>query len=59
MLAQRAGEGLAAVGRGPSSVDAIVAAVADANGDHVLTSDPDDVETLRSHFKRISGVTRV
>jgi predicted nucleic acid-binding protein len=59
VLAQRAGESLAAVPRGPSAIDALVAALADAHGDDVLSSDPGDLEALREHFKRIGSVTRL
>lgn len=53
-LAQAAGEALAARGRtrrGPSVVDALVAATAHAFGDAVLTTDPDDFRTLSQHFR--------
>ena len=54
LIAQRAGEALAAIGkprRGPGVVDAIVAAVAAAHGDAVLTTDPDDLNTLATYFR--------
>lgn len=52
--AQSAGEALAAVGRaprGPSAVDALVAATAHAYGDLVLTTDPEDLRALAAHFR--------
>lgn len=53
-VAQRAGEALNAIGkarRGPSIVDAIVAATAHAHRDVVLTTDPDDLHVLAAHFR--------
>lgn len=52
----RAGRALAAVtgsskrGRGPGVVDALVAALAHETGTTVMTSDPDDLALLASHF---------
>lgn len=50
-LAKRAGKALADAGTGPTAVDALVATVAAAFGDVVLTSDPDDFERLTRHFR--------
>ena len=56
--AQRAGRALVDAGAGPSAVDALVATVAAAFGDVVLTSDPGDFAKLTRHFRglRILGV---
>lgn len=54
LRAQSAGEALAAIGRprrGPSAVDALVAATAHQYGDLVLTTDPDDLRLLATHFR--------
>jgi len=51
-LAKRAGRALANAGAGPSAVDALVATVAAAFGDIVLTSDPEDFEQLRQHYRK-------
>ncbi len=48
-LAKRAGEAIAAV-RGATLVDAVVMASAASRGDIVYTSDPDDLEALRTFF---------
>jgi predicted nucleic acid-binding protein len=50
MLAHIAGAALAAVGDGPSAVDAVVMASAAQRGDVVYTADLDDLEHLREHF---------
>jgi len=57
-LAKRAGRALADAGAGLSAVDALVATVAAAFGDVVLTSDPEDFARLTRHFRglRILGV---
>lgn len=57
-VAQIAGEALAAVGRGPSVVDAIVMASAAQRGDVVVTGDHDDLDRLRAIFPsvRLLGV---
>jgi len=57
-LAKRAGRALADAGSGPSAIDALVATVAAAFGDVVLTSDPDDFAQLARHFRslRVLGV---
>jgi len=57
-LAKRAGRALADAGAGPSAVDALVATVAAAFGDVVLTSDPDDFARLARHYRslRVLGV---
>jgi predicted nucleic acid-binding protein len=52
-LAKRAGRALADAGTGPSAVDALVATVAAAFGDVVLTSDPDDFESLARHYRSL------
>jgi predicted nucleic acid-binding protein len=52
-LAKRAGEALAAVRRGPSAIDAVVATVAAEHGDRVITSDPDDFERLAEHYRSL------
>ena len=49
-LAKRAGLALADAGRGPSSVDAVVATVAAVHGDVILTSDVSDFERLSRHY---------
>ena len=56
-LAKLAGEAIAAVS-GVSPVDALVMASAARRGDLVYTSDFDDLERLRSHFRsvRVLGV---
>jgi predicted nucleic acid-binding protein len=57
-LAKRAGRALADAGPGPSAVDALVATVAAAFGDTVLTSDPEDFSRLARHYRslRVLGV---
>ena len=47
---KRAGLALAKTGKGPSVVDALVAALAAELGDAVLTSDPDDLAMLAAEF---------
>jgi predicted nucleic acid-binding protein len=47
---KRAGLALARAGKGPSVVDALVAALAAELGDVVVTSDPDDLGMLATHF---------
>ncbi len=56
-VAKVAGEAIARV-KGATSVDAIVMASAALRGDLVYTSDVDDLERLRSHFRtvRVLGV---
>jgi predicted nucleic acid-binding protein len=56
-LAKAAGEALAAV-RSASAVDALVMASAARRGDVVYTSDFEDLDRLRSHFRgvRVLGV---
>ena len=49
-LAKRAGRALGDAGRGPSAVDALVATVAAAFGDTVLTSDVEDFKRLQRHY---------
>ncbi len=51
-LAQRAGAALAAV-PGATTVDAIVMASAARRGDIVYTSDFDDLDRLRAHFRSV------
>ena len=51
-LARIAGEALAAV-HGATPTDAVVMASAASRGDVVLTSDPDDLERLRSYFPTV------
>jgi hypothetical protein len=46
------GEALAAV-RGATAIDAVVMASAASRGDVVLTSDPHDLDRLRSHFPTV------
>ena len=55
--AKLAGEAIARV-KGASAVDAIVMASAALRGDVVYTSDVDDLERLRAHFRtvRVLGV---
>jgi predicted nucleic acid-binding protein len=55
--AKVAGEAIARV-KGATAVDAIVMASAASRGDVVYTSDVDDLERLRSHFRavRVLGV---
>jgi predicted nucleic acid-binding protein len=57
-LAKRAGRALQGASRGPSAVDALVATVAAAFGDIVLTSDAGDFDRLREHYPalRVLGV---
>jgi predicted nucleic acid-binding protein len=57
-LAKRAGRALADAGPGPGAVDALVATVAAAFGDVVLTSDPHDFARLARHYRgmRVLGV---
>ena len=57
-LAKRAGRALADAGPGPSAVNALVATVAAAFGDVVLTSDPEDFARLARHYRslRVLGV---
>lgn len=50
-LAKRAGRALADAGPDPSAVDALVATVAAAFGDIVLTSDPRDFARLARHYR--------
>lgn len=52
-LAKRAGRALEAASRGPSAVDALVATVAAAFGDTVLTSDVGDFDRLRRHYRSL------
>jgi predicted nucleic acid-binding protein len=52
-LAETAGMALAAVGRGPSVVDAIVMASAAQRGDLVYTSDFADLARLQAHFPAV------
>ncbi|MEY4512968.1 MAG: hypothetical protein RLZZ450_5090 [Pseudomonadota bacterium] len=57
--AQRAGLALVrTVGgrRGPSVVDALVAAIASAHGDTVLTTDPGDLRVLAQHFRGLKVI---
>jgi len=56
-IAKAAGEAIAFV-RGASAIDAIVMASAALRGDVVYTSDVEDLERLRSHFRavRVLGV---
>jgi len=51
-LAKLAGEALADVD-GATTIDAIVMASAASRGDTVFTSDPDDLERLRSFFPSV------
>jgi hypothetical protein len=51
-LARSAGEAIGAV-RGASVVDAVVMASAATRGDHVLTSDFDDLDRLRAYFPAV------
>jgi predicted nucleic acid-binding protein len=51
-LAKRAGEALAAV-RGATAVDAIVMASAASRGDIIYSSDVEDLERLRRHFRSV------
>jgi predicted nucleic acid-binding protein len=51
VLAKRAGRALVDAGSGPSAVDALVATVAAAFGDTVLTSDPRDFARLAQHYR--------
>lgn len=57
-LAKSAGRALADAGAGPSAVDALVATVAAAFGDVVLTSDVEDFARLARHYRalRVLGV---
>jgi predicted nucleic acid-binding protein len=57
-LARSAGEALAAVKRA-TVVDAIVMASAARRGDIVYTSDYEDLERLRAHFRAVPRVLRV
>ncbi|HEX5658280.1 MAG TPA: PIN domain-containing protein [Polyangiales bacterium] len=50
---KRAGLALAAVGTGPSTVDAIVAALADELGEIVLTTDAGDFARLSAYFSAL------
>jgi predicted nucleic acid-binding protein len=52
-LAEAAGLALAAVGQGPSVVDAIVMASAAQRGDLVYTSDFADLARLQAHFPAV------
>jgi predicted nucleic acid-binding protein len=57
--AQRAGVALVRTGRGrrgPSVVDALVAAIASAHGDTVLTTDPGDLRVLAQHFRGLKVI---
>jgi predicted nucleic acid-binding protein len=51
-LARTAGEAQAAITRA-SAVDAVVVASAATRGDRILTSDHDDLDRLRSHFRTV------
>lgn len=51
-LARRAGEAIAAV-KGATLVDAVVMASAASRGDIVYTSDPEDLEALRTFFPSV------
>lgn len=57
-LAQLAGKAIGAV-RGSTVADAIVVASAAQRGDAILTSDVDDMEALREHFRSVAVVLRV
>lgn len=52
-LGKLAGEAIAAVGAGPSVVDAVVMAAAAQRGDVVYTSDFEDLERLRERFPSV------
>jgi predicted nucleic acid-binding protein len=56
-LARLAGEAIAATGA--TVTDAIVAASAALRGDVIVTSDPDDLQRLRTHFRSIASVLAV
>ena len=49
-LAKRAGLALVGAGRGPSAIDALVATVAAAYGDIILTSDIQGFARLAKHY---------
>lgn len=57
-VAKLAGEAIAAV-PGATVVDAIVMASAAQRGDVVYTSDIEDLERLRAHFRSVHRVLRV
>jgi len=56
-IAKIAGEAMARV-RGATLVDAIVMASAASRGDVVMTSDLDDLERLRRHFRAVPRLLR-
>lgn len=56
-LGKRAGRALADAGAGPSAIDALVATVAAAFGDIVLTSDAEDFARLTRHYRGLRVLT--
>lgn len=55
-VVKAAGEALAAIRRA-TAIDAIVMAFAASRGDVVFTSDPDDLEDLRTYFPSVRVLT--
>lgn len=58
-LAQIVGDALSLYQDAPGLADTIVMASAAQRGDVVLTSDFDDLQMLREHFRSVAGVFRV
>jgi predicted nucleic acid-binding protein len=56
-LAKRAGTALIDAGPVPSAIDAVVATVAAAFGDVILTSDPDDFARLARHYRGLRALS--